>query len=332
MALSTAQVKILLLALLPKGFTSWFDFSSGSFGDRIVEGAAEQFALRIAANTDVVDANNNPQTLTTVGLVDWEAALGLAGTPTATFGSTSARQAAVISRLREFGASSIPNIQAALAPILGYSPTIIETSRAALTAINAEDFGATIAASSTTTLSIVAGDNAPCSKAGARVVLFFNFPAPADLTWTLVGPDGTTVTWPNTIFGTAAIPSAGYSHTLFGPQFSGKLVDGTWTLSVVNAGAHTGIIAPDSYLIAEGIGRNRFGAEGRAAQIFMWSAKIDESAVGPNYNRAAAIEIASRWNPAHCDGGVALVQTDGGLGALCGDANCVAGLCVFGNS
>ena len=84
MALSTAQVKILLLALLPKGFTSWFDFSSGSFGDRIVEGAAEQFALRIAANTDVVDANcanvHNPSAvalLVSTITQTWPAAIGV---------------------------------------------------------------------------------------------------------------------------------------------------------------------------------------------------------------------------------------------------------------
>jgi nicotinate dehydrogenase subunit B len=43
--------------------TKWVDFSDGSFSDKMLEGAAEQFALRDSCYVNDAVASNNPQTL-----------------------------------------------------------------------------------------------------------------------------------------------------------------------------------------------------------------------------------------------------------------------------
>src|SRR5690348_16970060 len=119
MAMTTTQAKVFLAGLLPPGFVRWFDFSAGSFGDLILEGAAEQFALRVATPTDIADANNNPWTLASDGIAAWESALGLTPPIGAVDGT---RLGAIIARLRETGsASTLPAIRAIIGPLLGYA-------------------------------------------------------------------------------------------------------------------------------------------------------------------------------------------------------------------
>jgi len=324
------NVKGFLLSLLPPGFTRWFDFSPGSFGDQILDGAAEQFALRVVVPTDEADANNNPWTLASSGLGDWEKALGIEAMGTT---SDAARQLAIISKLRQHGASTIPNIQAILGPLLGYvDPTqleILETDRAALAALNTySNFGgAVIPGGGSVTQTVFAADNSvPIGPAGVVLVVVITTATPSDITLTLTGPNGA--------FGqaieSAVLPvgTAAGARISF-PSAAGKTCNGTWTLQASSAAL--GATLNSWGVFVEGIGRQPNGADGHGAGIFEWSARVDptlEGAAAPA-NEAAARAAISRIKPAHTAGYLTKKMSGGSAVAVYDDANAIENACVY---
>jgi hypothetical protein len=333
MSMTTAQGKAFLLGLLPRGFASWFDFSAGSFGDQVLEAAAEQFALRVATNTDAVEANSNPWTLLASGLADWESALGLVPS----FGATTAqRQAAIIARFREFGAAScIPAIQSILAPLLGYATAtqlqIVEMSRSSLTAAHTyanasgfSGFGLSV------TQTVTVADQGTVSDAGPQVTFAgASFNAP---TVTLTSPDGHVATWSGGAGAGQGLFPAVSAFTLCAPSLAGVQVGGTWTLQVADAVFGS---ATSWSLFVEGVGPATTGAspppEGLGASIFEWSVLVDPTLAGvtapADFARARA--AIQRIEPAHTTGYLVQKMSGGSSVAIYDDANALENGCLY---
>lgn len=328
MAMTTTQARAFLLGLLPRGIDRVYDFSSGADFDKLLTGAAEQFALRVATPTDAVEADSNPVTLTSTGLAAWEAVLGINGAAR----SVAQRQAAIIARLREFGgASTLPAIKAILGPILGYANpsqlVIIETDRAALTLAHTYPSTGAVAivGGGSNAQSAKVGDDPKVSQAGAQIYLD-NFSASnySDVSVVLAGPDATTKTWTN--------PSRGAQDplVLYAPEFAGKAINGTWTVTVSSAAGN--VNADDWRLIVEGIGWQTVmgGAQGLGAAIFEWAVLVDPALAGvmapPDYSLALA--TLRRIKPAHTQAYLVKKMSGGGLCAICDDPNAIADGCV----
>ncbi len=261
---------------------------------------------------------------------DWERILRI---PTDTTRSYDQRRAEIISRRREFGASSLPDVLGALHALCGPTAvTMLEHTRAAVRSVNTHSFGPiTATAGNTGFATLTIGDNAGASLAGVQLKLNISTGDAGQFLVMLTAPDAQELAIPSTI-GSRTVPAPtpnGADRIFFWPEFAGGQVDGTWTITVDNTGGGVTDVQVDTAdLFVGGIGRATSGAPGLEGIIFEWSAVIDEAAVGDGYDRAVAIRLASRWNPAHCDGGVALYQSDAGLTALGDDSNCIGDLCI----
>lgn len=290
--------------------------------------------LCIQQAIDALRIELNPATASQK-LPDWETTLALGASRIAVLGSQAQRQAQIVARLRESGASTLANIEAALRAVVGPVPgalTIIEHSRAAIDEANVYSASAkVVAALGTTSWSWTGADNAVASRAGARVRLWVPASNTVVGTFTLAAGALTAVV-PVFFFG----GGSGDWLYLYAPTFAGGVIDGTpITLTFVESGnvgctlggVHGGVT---SGLIWEGIGVDlATGAQGRGALVFEWSAVINEALVlASTYSRELVMQIVRRWNPAHANGGVALVQADGTLCALCDDPNALADLAV----
>lgn len=337
--MTTVEARALLLALLPDGYDRWFDLrapdpskpgDTGSDAWRIVDGAAEQLALRVFTPAEQAALDANPTTMGAIGLAAWESALGLTASRIATQGTTTQRAAQVIARLREYGLPTLANIKAALAAIAGYVPTILEHDRATLTTANTRVFlglPVTIPASASVEVDVFVPDNGWCSRMGAQLLVTITHPQVQSLVASLISPDGRLATW--TSLGTGSVTSQRY--VLSAVAFAGGAAGGLWRAFIFDGSGNAGtwVAGAGDGIFVEGVNRSPSGADGYGSRIFEWSAMINESLVAASsYDRAAVIQTSRRWNPAFCDGGVALVQTDGTIGALCDDPNCLADLCV----
>ena len=116
--ITTQELKDELIGGFPPGveeFVDWADAPGDlmqAFGETIA-GTAVDAAERLRVDT-------NPLTCGASKLADWEAVLKLTTTKTARTGTIAQRRRAVVSRLREYGAPTIPFIQSILGPLLDY--------------------------------------------------------------------------------------------------------------------------------------------------------------------------------------------------------------------
>lgn len=330
--MTTAEARALLLALLPDGYDRWFDLrapdpskpgDTGSDAWRIVDGAAEQLALRVFTPAEQAALDANPTTMGTIGLAAWESALGLTASRIATQGTTTQRAAQVIARLREYGLPTLANIKAALAAVLGYVPTILEHDRATLTAARTVAFAslpATLTASATTSFTFTIADNAPCSKMGAQLTFKITANDLARMSLRITGPDATTNLWPTLGVGAAAA----VTMTIGAPSFAGKQATGTWTVAFTESSGVAGTLGTlaTAGLFVDGIGRDVLsGADGLGANVFEWAVLVDMGLVSAaTFDLELARRIVARWNPAHARGYLARKNTGGGTFAIFDDS------------
>lgn len=333
MSLTDREVEGLLRSLFPEKTFDWLEAEEGDggIGDLLLA-LAEELNADAFELIDQLMKEVNPATAEQ-SLPEREASMGLDASRVALYGDTASRQAQLIARWRERGTPTIDRVYAALVAVCGpTSVTILEHTRAQVSAVNWRDIaGLPLAIPSSADLDIpfTCGDNAPASRAGAQVTVRITHPSVEDLTLKIIAPDATESA--SMTFGSGAVVERDFRF--FWPGAAGKTIDGTWTVRITDNGASGGTVedpAADgvSGLLVEGIGRAANGADGLAAIIFEWSAVIDESVGSSTYDRASVLAIVKRWNPAHERGGVALYQTDGVLGALGDDPNCIADLCV----
>ncbi len=327
--MSTADEKAKLLGNLPPKMGDWLDLSPGSDPDKVIEASAQGTSEAIVDNLDALAADANPLTATATGIVNWEGAFAVSASPTTVYGSLAERRAQILARHRESGASTLANVQAALIAVTGNatSVTIIEHDRATLRGLNTHSFPTlTATVGNTASASLAIGDNALASDAGLQLQLNISTGDEGTFSVTLIAPDAQQFT-------PSGVIVDGADHWYYWPEFAGGVIDGTWSISVDNTnGGATDVQVDAANVFVGGIGRDvATGAEGLEANIFEWNALIDESLVSSTYSRLLAQEIVRRWDLAHTRGYLALKQTNGDTGAVCGDANCIAGMTVCGN-
>lgn len=329
-----ALARNLLGALLPPGFTDWFDDSPGSFLDGILGGTAEMLVAVVLDGTDAISAANNPATLSDAapwGYDDWETALALIDTPTAQAGTLAQRQGAILARLREHGASTLPNVESAVLGLGVSEVAIAECNRAALTTAHTYT-NATVTAlppSSTTTITITVADDSQVAEMGAQLTLALTHSHIEQLSVTLIGPNGTygqaTHTW--AALGTGSAPLA---ITLCAVDAAEKSIAGAWTVAITT-GAASGTLNSAS-LFVEGIGRDATDGDGLGEAMFEWGVIVpngDLASTGVTFDQL--LTLARRWNPAHCTATVVRGQLlTGLLPAIPDDPNCVPNQCIPG--
>jgi len=130
-------------------------------------------------------------------LPDWEESLGLADSYTSRYGTVAQRQAAVLGKLREFGAFTLPNVRATLAPLLGYADlsqlALLEASRTAMRDVHTYTNAEPVQGRYTISSSVYVSDGGTVSSAGAQVTV--QLPANASTLTLLRAPSGQVAKW-----------------------------------------------------------------------------------------------------------------------------------------
>ena len=320
-----------LLSLYPPGTNDLYDVDTpasdvGAFFVALAQALAAQGPARVATLRTEVMPSTAVQKIS-----DWEAALGLLAST-----NTGQRQAAVVGKLREQGASTLANVRAVIAPLLGYANSsalgIVESSRSALTTLDTytNAISGTIAGGGSLTRLILVSDDGTVSNAGAQLQLVTPVISNlADVSVTLTGPDGTAVIWSTLPFFRGYSSYAG-TLTLRSLTFAGKQINGEWTVTVSSSAGNVSWASLG--LFVEGIGRygSMAGCEGLGAQNFSWSILVDPTMVGVSSptDYAAARRALLRIEQAHTSGIVALKMTGGATGAICDDPNAIVDACL----
>jgi uncharacterized protein YmfQ (DUF2313 family) len=229
---------------------------------------------------------------------DWERALNLVpGTQNVGTNRTiPQRRQAIVGKLRESGASTLANIRAAVAPVLGYSDPstlqVLETNRAALTAKHTyNDGNATLSVTSGNTVTrLINVADAGFPAGGVQLVLNLTNNVSSSWKVILTAPNGSTnYTWQGFSFGF----NAGDDTYLYAPStFAAADIYGTWTVAVKNVSGSTQAWS-SANLFVEGLTNGGTGAD-----IYYWGIYVDPSlANSPDF--AAAKASMLRVNPAH---------------------------------
>ena len=228
--MTISDVRNLLLQLWPPG--RLYDWSAPTSNvSRFLDGLAEAFKRFGYDLVDHLRRELNPATAVEK-LPDWEHALGLEASYTARHGTIEQRQAAVVAKLREFGALTRANARAILAPLLGYvdaaTLAIVETSRAKMRAAHTYTDGKQYPSSTSIGASVYVDDGGKVSRAGAQLDLeFATLPTQAFAVY-LVSPTNRQRVWNSTDLGPPSL-----KYRLCAPDFVGDTCNGTWRISIV---------------------------------------------------------------------------------------------------
>lgn len=342
---TVADVKALIVSLLPPGIANLLSLADGDGGTGDYYGAiAESLKSQGTDYVETLRRNVNPNTCDEQ-LPEWESANGTGATKISQFGTTAERQAQLQSKFRDYGASALDNIRAAVQPFFQYvNPSliqIIEVPRASLTALHTYGFPTgTIPANGTYSGTATVLDQESVSLAGATVWVNITHPAIEDLRIDIT-PPSLAVTYTLADFGD--LGSGGAVDQQF--QFwcasaAGQSVGGNWLLSVIDNGGNAGSVniggGPPTRLteiFVEGVGRETvppFGdVQGLGAQIFEFAVVFDPSlslTTAPDLMAARA--AVQRVQPGHTVGYVVQVMSGGGLCAIVDDASAVVSACV----
>jgi hypothetical protein len=300
--LSIDDVKALIWSLFPVGFSTWADTSPGSDLDLEIEAMAEALLDGGYDLISSVEAESNPVSLTTLGLPDWERALGISNTVIARTGTEAQRRSWIIAHLRSRGTPTRSLIRAVIGPILGYPETqiqnlvVMECDRSALRDAHTYAFAAGAIPPSgggTYLETVTVPDNNIVSLAGAQFYVNITHPAIEDVRVRADGPSGT----PHTLadygdLGTGAVVAQQY--LLYCKAAAGEIVNGAWRLIVDDQGATGGDVnASTTGVFVEGMGRQYwYDFEGLGGVIFEWGVYAD-----PDFDAARTAML--RIRPAH---------------------------------
>lgn len=332
------QVKRWLVGLLPPGADNLYSLDDGDGGIGDYYGAIAE-AVK-AHGTDLIDtlrANVNPATVVDK-LPDWEAANGTSATRIAQTGTTADRQAQLVSRLREYGASTLDNIRAAVQPYFQYADPaqiqIVECDRDVLTSTHTYTYAAGgIPALGAYSQAVNVPDNMVVSKGGGHLRFNISFPSIQNLTVSLESPIGNIyAVAPLGALGTGAV--AFQEFMFFVPLTAGDVINGNWTLTITNNSPNIGNVhsagANLTTLFLEGIGRVALSdVQGLAAEQFLFAVVFDPSlSLVSLPDLGAARDAVRRMQPAHTQGFVVQVMSGGGLCSIVDDAAAVVDGCV----
>jgi len=299
MPLSIKDVRGILLQLFPPGqLYDWY--TPASKVSRFLDGLAEALKTLGYDLVDRLRRELNPATAIDK-LADWETALGIAWSYTARNGTVVQRQAAVVGKLREFGAFTLANARAILAPLLGYVDSgkllIVETDRVKMRAAHSYSDGASHAPATFIVARAYVFDGGIVSRAGAQLDLELQGSSAAPFVIYLASPSNRVKTWAS-----ASLPRS-TKYRLFAPEFAGDVCGGTWTVILIATafGAAAPGIARWS-LFVEGAGRN-----GLSGDLCSFGVYLDPQLAGKNGTPAdpEAVRAAiARIEHAHSDGAI----------------------------
>lgn len=311
-----------LRSLWPPG--SWSELydvdTVGSDPRRYFLALAQAFTRYGTGLVDYVRAELSPATCADL-LGDWERALALPATRLAPT-TTAARQAAVVSRLRESGSYSRAEVAAVVGVLLGYADpsqlVTYEVDRSALNILrawrDALDTSVAIVGGGTDVRDVVVTDGGRVSTAGVQVTLaMFTVSDPLDVTVTLTAPDGEAATWSGVA--SPRLFRASATLTLRSLAHVGARVRGVWRLTVDSAAGD--VAALTARFCVDGALRVN-GHDGPGTQVYYWGVYSDpllEAVAGPS-DRFAAQRAVDRVQPAHTRGTVLTVVTSPAPGAL----------------
>lgn len=325
--LTRDDVRENVVGLLPPGARDLYDLgTSSSIVYNLFDAVAACLKQYGFDYVDLLRLEINPATCFQK-LPDWERVFGMAAR-----GTVLQRINAVISRLRESGASTRPLIRAIVGPLLGYvDPSaleIIECSRSALDALTAYFWptGAIPGAGDYNEV-VAVGDAANVSQAGVRMELYITHADVSQLLFALTAPTGEQKQW--------SLPpgaAAGDLFVLRSPFHAGVPITGNWNLIISNSGAG-GTVDGGSLIRVDGIGRDARGIDALGAEIFKYAVLSDPALEGVNGNApdfVAARAAIARLNPSHCQGYLVRAMDGGGNYAIVDDPNCIVDMCIVG--
>lgn len=317
-----------VIACFPAGLDRAIDWS-GSPG-RHIEAHANTLQLGFDAIESLANAVT-PITAPTWRCTDWERTLGLARSKASTFGTRSDRQAAIISRLRERGATTRRLIQAVLSPILGYANpadlVVLGTDRTALRTLHSYPAGTLLPLTlPVANIDFHVPDDARVSVSGVQVNLTLTTTALEDITCALITPDGSSYLPHSQVIGSGAVTDATfrlYFKLAAGEAISTTGMAGTFSLVISGSGTVSG-----AALFTEGFGRDSTKSDGLSASVFYYIVIFEQAKSSGSYDLVAAAAALARINHATRRGYLGVSMDDGTLYALASDAACVADGCA----
>lgn len=299
--LTSDQVFDLLMQLLPRNADALYGLLHKS-GDpyNVFAGEADGFKAYCLDAIATARAEVSPLT-TTVKLPEYESWTGLTQTIIALTGSTQQRRNQVISKLREQGASTVNNVIAILAPLLGMFPgnvQVVESNQAAITTAHTytNSTGASIGANSSVSQTVLVNDAGVVSDAGAQVTVTVTSTNPEQLSFTLTTPAGVNAyTMPAGTIPAGSVTSVAFKVSVI-PSAGASFTYGTWTFQV-NTGAATCTLVSWA-LFVEGIAQGQDTGGARYwFGVYADPAHLGETGASANF--AAARAALARITPAH---------------------------------
>ncbi len=302
MPITRQEVLSLFIQLWPPGrLYDWYN--PASYISRFFDGVAEALKTFGYDFLDRLRREINPATWVEK-LPDWEHALDLADEATALEGTIAQRQAAVIAKLREFGAFTLDFTRATIGPLLGFAnPSqllVVETDRAKMRAAHTYSDGQGHSSpASSVSMSVYVPDGGVVSDAGAQVLIDVAAPPGQNLHVVLTAPGGQQKGW---TYAPSAPPST--ALILYAAELADVPCNGQWRLLVENVPAVGAVMVNAWSIFVEGSGLSGLGGD-----MCDWGVYADptlEGTSGVPSNQGAAARTISRIQHAHTKGHVLL--------------------------
>lgn len=296
--MDASEIKEALIACFPPGVEEVVDWNDAP--GLHIEAIAQTVKVHAVDVIDGLAVDVTPLTCRAERLRDWERALGLAATRTARFGTLAQRRAQVISRLREYGATTLAMIRAVVPPLLAYPVpsqlVILEPDRDDLREKHTYSWSGSGAFGLVGfTFQIHVPDDAMVSDSGAQLDLTLTHSDLSTVGVIVYGPGGTAQRGPNAgVIGRGA--ASGTTIRIYLPELAGTAVGGAaganWSIYLVDLGLSGTVTAAS--LFVEGFGRDRTRGDGLSAAAFGWAAVYEPSKAGAGADLDAARAAIAR--------------------------------------
>lgn len=326
------DIKNELIDSFPPGSRDFLDWQDADGPGPLADAIAGLLKDRGFDQVEQLRAEVNPATFVVLA-GEWERSLKLIDTDAARTGDIERRRSQIFARLREFGATTVANIQSIVGPLLDYADpsqlVVLEVDRATLRSAHTYPWAGSVSFNVlTASLSWLVLDTARVSDSGAQVDLTLALTDLAGLTATLTAPDGRTVSLSSVGRG-----SGTGTFRLYFKAMAGAEVGGLWRL-VLGSTIGTGT-ATAAGLFVEGFGRDAGGFDGLGAAKFFWGVVAEPHLMGPRADLAAAAAAVQRITYA-TRAGFLILRSDemtlplGDFSAIPDDPHTIPSMCVPG--
>lgn len=329
--MTDSEVLDFLVQGLPPGTLDAWDFAPNPAEPDLYEewlALAQSVKAFVVDRIDALRRERNPAAAAEK-LQDFELALGLQYSSTATFGTVQQRQAQVVGRFRETAGLTRAGLQTVMQAYLQYADPsqiqIIEPNRAALRVQHSYLFVAPAALGTSTTIDLAmpggeVPDRAYVSDMGAQLRVNVQVAGSGSSgIIELHSPEGVVKSWALDDYRPLSVVVAGnavFNLQLYAPEFGPQLVDGIHYVRRQVGGAWKLVIKNmdqlnSASLFVEGVGRDPApGADGLGAALFEWGVLAESAKLGAGADLAGAEAAIARMNHCHLRG---FLIRDGGM-------------------